>query len=86
MNAARWAPWAAAVVDVQVGAAIVATRGIVGELGPASLACLRYLLALSCLLPVAWSARASARTSRFDLPMALLLVAGGVAVAQERRP
>ena len=38
------------------------------------------------LLPFAWSARASARISRCDLPMALLLVAGGVAVAQERRP
>ncbi len=76
MSTARWAPWAAAAVGVQVGAAIVATRGIVGELGPASLACLRYLLALACLLPFVWPARASARIARRDLPAVMLLGVG----------
>lgn len=76
MNAARWAPWAAVAVGVQVGAAIVATRGIVGELGPATLACLRYLLALACLLPFAWVAPGAARISRRDLPAVMLLGVG----------
>jgi drug/metabolite transporter (DMT)-like permease len=77
MNTARWAPWAAAVVGVQVGAAIVATRSVVGELGPASLACLRYLLALACLLPFAWAARGPAsRIARRDLPAVMLLGVG----------
>ncbi len=76
MNAARWAPWAAAAVGVQVGAAIVATRGVVGELGPATLACLRYLLALACLLPFAWATPDAARISRRDLPAVMLLGVG----------
>jgi drug/metabolite transporter (DMT)-like permease len=48
-------PWAwavaAAIVGVQTGAAIVATRAVVHELGPASLACLRYAIGALCLLP-----------------------------------
>lgn len=76
MNPARWAPFAAAAVGVQVGAAIVATRGVVAELGPASLACLRYLLALACLLPFALAARGRARVARRDLPAVMLLGVG----------
>jgi len=45
---------AAAVVGVQVGATIVATRFVVGELGPASIACVRYAIALLTLLPALW--------------------------------
>jgi len=76
MNASGWAPWAAAAVGVQVGAAIVATRSVVSELGPASLACLRYLLALACLLPFVWAAPGAARVSRRDLPAVMLLGVG----------
>lgn len=76
MTASRGSSWAAAAVGVQVGAAIVATRGVVGELGPASLACLRYLLALACLLPFAWAARGTARVARRDLPAVMLLGVG----------
>jgi len=76
MNAARWAPWAAAAVGVQVGAAIVATRGVAGDLGPATLACLRYLLALACLLPFARAAGGEAGIARHDLPMVMLLGVG----------
>jgi drug/metabolite transporter (DMT)-like permease len=54
--AARWAPWAAAAVGVQVGAAIVATRSVAGELGPATLAALRYAIGLASLLPFVWPA------------------------------
>jgi len=64
---------AAAATGVLVGSGIVATRFVVDQAGPASLAFLRYLIAVSCLLPFAL---ASARRLRFDrrdlLPMALL--------------
>jgi drug/metabolite transporter (DMT)-like permease len=42
---------AAAGVGVQVGAAMVATRFVVQEIGPASLALLRYAIAVLCLVP-----------------------------------
>ncbi|HKX39754.1 MAG TPA: DMT family transporter [Burkholderiaceae bacterium] len=62
--AARWAPWAAAAVGVQVGAAIVATRAVVGELGPVTLAALRYAIGLLTLLPFVWPALRDARAPR----------------------
>jgi drug/metabolite transporter (DMT)-like permease len=42
---------AAAATGVQVGAAMVATRFVVHDIGPASLALLRYAIAFFCLLP-----------------------------------
>jgi drug/metabolite transporter (DMT)-like permease len=42
---------AAAVTGVQVGAAMVATRFVVQDIGPASLALLRYAIAFLCLVP-----------------------------------
>lgn len=49
------APWlpvaAAAATGVQVGAAIVATRFVIGQTAPASLALLRYAIALCFVLP-----------------------------------
>jgi len=42
---------AAAATGVQVGSAIVATRFVVDQTGPASLALLRYLIGFLCLLP-----------------------------------
>lgn len=57
MNAARLALAAAAAVGVQVGAAIVGTRAVVDELGPASIAFVHYAVALATLLPfVDWRA------------------------------
>lgn len=51
--AAAWRPQlAAAAVGIQVGAAIVATRYVVQETGPTSLAMLRYLVGFLCLLPL----------------------------------
>jgi drug/metabolite transporter (DMT)-like permease len=44
---------AAAVSGVLVGAALVATRTVVGQTGPASLALLRYLIGTLCLMPFA---------------------------------
>ena len=43
---------AAAATGVQVGAAIVATRFVIGQTAPASLALLRYAIALCFVLPV----------------------------------
>ena len=42
---------AAAATGIQVGAAIVATRFVIGETAPASLALLRYSIGLLCLVP-----------------------------------
>jgi drug/metabolite transporter (DMT)-like permease len=42
---------AAAVTGVQVGAALVASRFVIHDIGPASLAFLRYTIAVLCLAP-----------------------------------
>lgn len=47
---------AAAGAGMQVGAAIVATRAVVQDVGPFLLAFLRYAIALACLLPFSLSA------------------------------
>jgi drug/metabolite transporter (DMT)-like permease len=63
---------AAAVTGILVGATIVATRFVLGQTEPASLALLRYVVGFFCLLPaVLMSARV--RFARRDvLPIALL--------------
>jgi drug/metabolite transporter (DMT)-like permease len=80
----RWAPWAAAAVGMQVGATIVATRVVVDQLGPATLAALRYAIGLASLLPFVWhAARRAAATGRSapklqanELPRIVLLGIG----------
>jgi hypothetical protein len=42
---------AAAATGILVGSAIVATRFVIDQTGPASLALLRYLIGFCCLLP-----------------------------------
>src|SRR5512136_442335 len=66
-------PVAAAVVTgVLVGAAMVATRFVIDQTTPASLAFLRYLIGTCCLLP-AFLASGTARFERRDLlPIAVL--------------
>ena len=54
--------WAAAATGVQVGAAIVASRFVVAEVPPLTLAMLRYAIGFACLLPFAL-ARAARRAS-----------------------
>ena len=56
--------WAAAASGVQVGATIVASRHLVAELPPLTLALLRYAIAAACLLPLVWR-------SALDWPRAL---------------
>jgi drug/metabolite transporter (DMT)-like permease len=45
--------WAAAATGVQVGAAIVASRFVIAEVAPLTLAMLRYAIGFACLLPFA---------------------------------
>lgn len=67
-----WPILAAAANGVQVGAAMVATRFVAGQIEPASLALLRYLIGAGCLVPLALLARQT-RIARRDLaPIALL--------------
>ena len=64
---------AAAATGVQVGAAMVATRFVVDQAGPASLALLRYLIGFGCLLPFVLRAGRPIRFEARDLlPIGLL--------------
>lgn len=66
-----WPILAAASVGIQVGAAMVATRFVVAESGPATLAMFRYAIGALCLLPVLWWQRQPMRFARRDiLPIA----------------
>src|SRR5262245_36468335 len=69
----RLAMAAAAATGVQVGAAMVATRFVVDQTGPASLALLRYVVGFCCLLPfLFWSGERMRFEGRDWLPIALL--------------
>jgi drug/metabolite transporter (DMT)-like permease len=74
---------AAAATGIQVGAAMVATRFVVGQTDPASLAMLRYVIGFLCLLPVVLMSGQHMRFARRDVaPIALLGIAQfGVLVA-----
>jgi len=78
-------PWpvvAAAVVGIQVGSAIVASRFAVEQIGPISLALLRYTIGFLCLLPPALMSGRLRFARRDLLPIALLgIVQFGVVVA-----
>jgi drug/metabolite transporter (DMT)-like permease len=64
---------AAATTGVQVGSAMVATRFVVDQTGPASLALLRYAIGVCCLLPVVLLCGPRPRFDRRDLvPIAAL--------------
>jgi drug/metabolite transporter (DMT)-like permease len=68
---------AAALTGVQVGAAIVASRFVLAEVPPLTLALLRYAIGAACLLPFAWHSAAPGSwralcASRDTLPVALL--------------
>lgn len=61
----------AAAVGVQVGLAMIATRYVVGESGPATLAMFRYAIGALCLLPVLYIQKMPLRFARRDiLPIA----------------
>jgi drug/metabolite transporter (DMT)-like permease len=75
--------WAAAATGVQVGAAIVASRLVLEEVPPLTLAMLRYAIGFCCLLPFAaatllqWRPAQTVRVSGRDL-----LVMGALGVGQ----
>lgn len=69
---ARLAGFAAAAVGIQVGAAIVATRFVIQETDPISLAFLRYSIGVLCLLPFV-ALRPWPRIAWAHLPMIALL-------------
>jgi drug/metabolite transporter (DMT)-like permease len=73
---------AAATTGILVGAAIVATRFVIGQTNPATLALLRYLIGFGCLLPLLLLS-ARVRFERRDLlPIGLLgITQFGVVVA-----
>jgi drug/metabolite transporter (DMT)-like permease len=73
---------AAAATGILVGAAVVATRFVVHQTGPASLALLRYTIGVCCLLPPALLSR-RVRFERADvLPIAALgIIQFGILVA-----
>lgn len=68
---------------MQVGAAMVATRFVVGESGPATLAMFRYAIGALCLLPVLWWQNQPMQFARRDiLPIAGLgIVQFGLLIA-----
>ena len=74
---------AAAATGVQVGAAIVATRFVVAETGPASLALMRYAIGFCCLVPaLLWSGTRLRFAARDVVPIAALgIVQFGVLIA-----
>jgi drug/metabolite transporter (DMT)-like permease len=73
---------AAAATGVQVGSAMVATRFVVDQTGPASLALLRYAIGVLILLPVVLVAARPGFARRDLVPIALLgIVQFGVLIA-----
>ncbi len=69
----RRAVAAAAATGVQVGAAMVATRFVVDQTGPASLALLRYVIGFCCLMPfLLWSGERMRFEGRDWVPIGLL--------------
>lgn len=68
----RGALLAAAATGVQVGAAMVATRFVAGEIPPATLAMLRYAIGFLCLLPVLLARRPGGFAARDIVPVAVL--------------
>ena len=73
---------AAAATGVQVGSAMVATRVVVDQMGPASLALLRYAIGVLVLLPAVALAARPRFAARDVAPIALLgIVQFGVLIA-----
>ena len=73
---------AAAATGVQVGAAMVATRFAVDQAGPGSLAFLRYVVGVLCLLPFVLTMKRQPFAARDLAPMAVLgIVQFGVLIA-----
>lgn len=68
-------PAAAAIASILVGAAIVASRYAIHQIGPGSLAFMRYLIALCCLVPLLLGSNRMRFEPRDVGPIALLGIA-----------
>ena len=76
MSLRLWPVAAAAATGILVGSAMVATRFVVAQTGPASLALLRYVIGFCCLVPFVLLSSGRTRFARRDvLPIALLGIA-----------
>jgi len=73
---------AAAAIGVQVGAAMVATRYVIEETSPATLALLRYAIGFLCLIPALLAAARPRFAARDIVPIAVLgIVQFGLLIA-----
>ncbi len=73
---------AAAATGIQVGSAIVATRFVIDQTAPASLALLRYLIGFGCLVPLVLRSGRVRLERRDLLPIALLgIIQFGILIA-----
>ena len=73
---------AAALASIQVGAAIVASRLVIDDIGPAALAFARYTVALLCLVPMVLAGNSVRFTRRdFKVVMGLGVVQFGLLIA-----
>lgn len=81
MTTARLAAAAAAATGIQVGAAMVATRFVIAETDPVTLALLRYIIGFACLVPPLLLAPRPKIAGRDLLPIALLAGANGLFAA-----
>ena len=63
---------AASIASICFGASVVATRFVVAQTQPVSLAFMRYLIASTCLLPILWQVKRNAPAKRDLLSMAAL--------------
>ncbi len=73
---------AAAATGIQVGSAIVATRFVIDQTGPASLALLRYLIGFCCLAPLVLGSGHMRFERRDLLPIGLLgIIQFGILIA-----
>ena len=76
---------AAAAVGVQVGAAIVASRYVIGQTTPVALALLRYAIGVLCLVPALMLAQRVRFAARDVIPIGLLgIVQFGVLIVERR--
>lgn len=76
------APGAAAIAGILVGAALVASRFVIDQVGPASLALMRYAIGFLCLLPFALAAPRPGFRPRDLVPIAGLgIIQFGILIA-----
>ncbi len=75
IKTSTWASLAAALVGIQVGSAIVATRFVIDQTHPGSLALLRYTVGALCLLPPLLASARVPFAKRDLLPLGLLGIA-----------